>query len=404
MLLLRRVTPVLRIWLVKRWAKPVTVRDFIPPTYSSSLFIGPRRFDWTTTNWSSGRHCLSTIKISQYRLSPTRSSNVAEHFRRCSIGAWSSSFTREIKLGEKTSEPFSCIAVLITIERENITLIESRRSFSSVENNHEDPSNSINDILDDKATITMTHFDVIFRRLILSQSFTHGWGNPAHLQELSASRRAKVAIRNNCLKLVPAESINENTVQIIKQETRGDRHYIDAKFQSPMAIHFPNVVRLMRAFRSIHLMLLSLDSAGIGHCSFSTGPTTWSSIWHRFYSHRYLLCGNRWSRLHPSTSAHCSSTTQRVSHWHYHSRESVLRLEKATAPATINTLLCQRSIRHGRRIDARNDGIAALVSENETRTGHFTWILPRWSHGFLGIYHVSDFLSIRLVDQYTRDF
>lgn len=90
----------------------------------------------------------------------------------------------------------------------------------------------------------MTHFDTIFRRLILTQSFTRGWGNPQHLQELCASRREKVAVRSECLKLVPAESIQENTIEIVRQETKGDRHYINAKFRSPIAIHFPHVVRL----------------------------------------------------------------------------------------------------------------------------------------------------------------
>jgi hypothetical protein len=89
----------------------------------------------------------------------------------------------------------------------------------------------------------MTNFDALFRRLIVSQSFIRGWGNPLHLQELCSSRREKVANRNECLKLVPAESIHEDTVQITKQETKGDRQYINAKFHSPLAIHFPHVVR-----------------------------------------------------------------------------------------------------------------------------------------------------------------
>ena len=89
----------------------------------------------------------------------------------------------------------------------------------------------------------MTQFDTIFRRLILTQSFTRGWGNPLHLQELCASRRAKVAVRSECLKLVPADSIQENTFEIVRQETKGDRHYIDAKFRSPLANHHPHLVR-----------------------------------------------------------------------------------------------------------------------------------------------------------------
>ena len=89
----------------------------------------------------------------------------------------------------------------------------------------------------------MTNFDVIFRRLILSQTFTRGWGNPSHLQQLCISRREKVAVRSECVKLVPADSVKDDTIQIIKHEKKGDRQYINAKFYSPMAIHFPNLVR-----------------------------------------------------------------------------------------------------------------------------------------------------------------
>jgi hypothetical protein len=89
----------------------------------------------------------------------------------------------------------------------------------------------------------MTSFDALFRRFILSQSFIRGWGNPLHLQELCTTRREKVAVRSECLKLVPAESIQEDTIEIVNQETKGDRRYINAKFRSPIAIHFPHVVR-----------------------------------------------------------------------------------------------------------------------------------------------------------------
>ena len=92
----------------------------------------------------------------------------------------------------------------------------------------------------------MTSFDAIFRRVITTQSFIRGWGNPLHLQELSANRRQKVANRSECLKLVPAESIQEDTIKIIKQETKGDRLYIDAKFPSPIAAHYPHLVSRLR--------------------------------------------------------------------------------------------------------------------------------------------------------------
>lgn len=94
----------------------------------------------------------------------------------------------------------------------------------------------------------MTSFDALFRRLILTQSFVRGWGNPLHLQELCTSRRERVANRDECAKLVPADSIKENTIEITKQETKGDRQYINGKFLSPLAIHHPHLVGLLLFF------------------------------------------------------------------------------------------------------------------------------------------------------------
>jgi hypothetical protein len=89
----------------------------------------------------------------------------------------------------------------------------------------------------------MTNFDHLFRRLILTQSFVRGWGNPSHLQEIFTFRREKIGVRNECLKLVPADSVQENTVEIVKQETKGDRLYINGRFRSPLANHLPHLVR-----------------------------------------------------------------------------------------------------------------------------------------------------------------
>jgi hypothetical protein len=87
------------------------------------------------------------------------------------------------------------------------------------------------------------NFDHLFRRFILTQTFVRGWGNPSHLQEIFTYRREKIGVRNECLKLVPKESIQENTVEIIKQEIKGDRKYIDARFRSPFANYLPHLVR-----------------------------------------------------------------------------------------------------------------------------------------------------------------
>jgi hypothetical protein len=89
----------------------------------------------------------------------------------------------------------------------------------------------------------MTNFDHLFRRFILTQSFVRGWGNPSHLQEIFTFRREKIGVRNECLKLVPADSVQENTVEIVKQETKGDRLYINGRFRSPLANHLPHLVR-----------------------------------------------------------------------------------------------------------------------------------------------------------------
>ncbi|CAF0761735.1 unnamed protein product [Rotaria sordida] len=122
----------------------------------------------------------------------------------------------------------------------------------------------------------MTNFDKLFRRLVISKSFIRGWGNPLHLQELCVSRREKVAIRNECLKLVPAESIQENTVEIVKQEIKGDRQYIDAKFRSPIANHMGHMVPTEVATAHFQLVLphdhrVGIDSIPINICYAGTG-------------------------------------------------------------------------------------------------------------------------------------
>lgn len=85
----------------------------------------------------------------------------------------------------------------------------------------------------------MMNFDNLFRRFILTQSFVRGWGNPLHLQEIFTFRRGKIGVRDECFKLVPSE----NTVEIVKQETKGDRLYINGKFRSPLANYLPQMVK-----------------------------------------------------------------------------------------------------------------------------------------------------------------
>ncbi|CAF4352766.1 unnamed protein product, partial [Rotaria sordida] len=79
--------------------------------------------------------------------------------------------------------------------------------------------NSLDDIKD-SSTIGTMNFDNLFRRFILTQSFVRGWENSFHLQGIFTYRREKIGVRDECLELVPAENVQENTVEIIKQKTK----------------------------------------------------------------------------------------------------------------------------------------------------------------------------------------
>ncbi|CAF4399960.1 unnamed protein product, partial [Rotaria sordida] len=84
----------------------------------------------------------------------------------------------------------------------------------------EDQINNSPDDIKDLSTIEMMNFDNLFRCFILTQSFVRGWRNPFHLQETFTYRREKIGVRDECLEIVPAGNVQENTVEIIKQETK----------------------------------------------------------------------------------------------------------------------------------------------------------------------------------------
>ena len=111
------------------------------------------------------------------------------------------------------------------------------------------------DHVEKSSTIEIMSFDQLFRRFILTQSFVRGWGNPLHLQEIFTYRREKIGVRDECLKLVPPESVQENTVEITKQETKGDRIYINGQFRSPLATFLPHIVRVCRNLFCAHRYL-----------------------------------------------------------------------------------------------------------------------------------------------------
>lgn len=85
----------------------------------------------------------------------------------------------------------------------------------------------------------MKYFDQLFRRFILTQSFVRGWGNPSHLKEIYRFRREKIGVRSECLQLVS----QDHRIDIVRQETKGDRLLIHGKFASPLAQHLPHLVR-----------------------------------------------------------------------------------------------------------------------------------------------------------------
>ncbi|CAF4299389.1 unnamed protein product, partial [Rotaria sordida] len=66
----------------------------------------------------------------------------------------------------------------------------------------------------------MMNFDNLFRCFILTQSFVRGRGNPFHLKEIFTYQRETIGVRDECLEIVPAENVQENTVEVIKQETK----------------------------------------------------------------------------------------------------------------------------------------------------------------------------------------
>ena len=105
------------------------------------------------------------------------------------------------------------------------------------------PNSCSLDAFEDSCTIEMMNFDHIFRRFILTQTFVRGWGHPSHLQDIFFFRQGKIGVRDECLKLVPAESIQENTVEIINQETKGNRLLINGRFRSPLADYLPHMVK-----------------------------------------------------------------------------------------------------------------------------------------------------------------
>ncbi|CAF4321089.1 unnamed protein product, partial [Rotaria sordida] len=66
--------------------------------------------------------------------------------------------------------------------------------------------------------------------------------NSFHLQEIFTYRREKIDVRDECLKLVQAENVEQNAVEIIKQEINSKQNYTNARFRSPLANYLLHLV------------------------------------------------------------------------------------------------------------------------------------------------------------------
>ncbi|CAF4210646.1 unnamed protein product, partial [Rotaria sordida] len=118
----------------------------------------------------------------------------------------------------------------------------------------------------------MMNFDNLFRHFILTQSFLRGWANSFHLQEIFTYRREKIDVRGECLKLVPAENEQQNTVEIIKQKIKSNHNYTNARFRSPLANYLLHLVSPQVATTHFQLVLpcdhrFGIDSIPIEICS-----------------------------------------------------------------------------------------------------------------------------------------
>ncbi|CAF1535370.1 unnamed protein product [Rotaria sordida] len=115
----------------------------------------------------------------------------------------------------------------------------------------------------------MMNFDNLFRHFILTQSFVRGWANSFRLQEIFIYRREKIGVRDECLEIVPTENVQQNTVEIIKQEIKSNQNYTNARFRSPLANYLLHLVSPQVATAHFQLVLpcdhrFGIDSIPIG--------------------------------------------------------------------------------------------------------------------------------------------
>lgn len=73
-------------------------------------------------------------------------------------------------------------------------------------------------------TMSISHLDMIYRRLLFTKLFTRGWGHPEHIAKLMQLRKA-LADRSNFSSLVKPT----HPIKILKEHTWTDCKLIEGK-------------------------------------------------------------------------------------------------------------------------------------------------------------------------------
>ncbi|KAL7646588.1 UNVERIFIED_CONTAM: hypothetical protein RMT77_001839 [Armadillidium vulgare] len=79
--------------------------------------------------------------------------------------------------------------------------------------------------------------DQIYRSVLLTKFFTHGWGNPESLRRIFAFRKT-LSNREQCMKLVD----KNHPITITKEVNHGDHIVLEAEFKSPLVDHLPGLL------------------------------------------------------------------------------------------------------------------------------------------------------------------
>ncbi|CAL1537894.1 unnamed protein product [Lymnaea stagnalis] len=85
--------------------------------------------------------------------------------------------------------------------------------------------------------MSMSRLDQLYRRLLLTKFFTHGWGKPEDLKRLFAFRKI-LSNRDTCQHLVSAEY----PINIDKEYKDGDCRILEGHFTSPFVHHLPGIM------------------------------------------------------------------------------------------------------------------------------------------------------------------